>query len=155
MQKNKTVLKESLKMKIALGSDKKGFELKEIIKSYLQEQHYTVVDVTEEPAEDFVASAKMVSEAVLEGKADRGIMFDEFGAGSFMASNKIKGMITANVTEERTAHMTTEHNGAKAIAIGAGIVGPTLAKSIVDSYLTIEYAGGRHQVRVDMLEKMI
>lgn len=142
-------------MKIALGSDKKGFELKEIIKSYLQEQKYTVIDTTQEPSEDFIESSKLVSKAVLEGKADRGIMFDEFGAGSFMASNKIKGMITANVTEERTAHMTTEHNGAKAIAIGAGVVGVAVAKSIVDSYLGIEYAGGRHQVRVDMLEKMI
>lgn len=51
--------------------------------------------------------------------------------------------------------MTTEHNGAKAIAMGAGVVGPSLAKSMVDSYLGIEYAAGRHQVRVDMLEKMI
>ncbi|MEK6189858.1 MAG: galactose-6-phosphate isomerase subunit LacA [Carnobacterium alterfunditum] len=142
-------------MKIALGSDKKGFELKEIIKKYLQDKGYVVLDVTEEPAEDFIDSSTAVSKAILEGKADRGLMFDEYGAGSFMASNKIKGMITANVTEERTAHMTTEHNGAKAIAIGSGIVGPALAKSIVDSYLDIEYAGGRHQVRVDMLEKMI
>lgn len=142
-------------MKIALGSYEKGFALKEIIKNYLEEQNYTVIDTTETAAEDFVESSKLVSFAVLEGQADRGIMFDEFGAGSFMASNKIKGMITANVTEERTAHMTTEHNGAKAIAIGAGVVGVALAKSIVDSYLEIEYAGGRHQVRVDMLEKMI
>lgn len=142
-------------MKIALGSDKKGFELKEIIKKYLQDKEYVVLDVTEEPAEDFIDSSTAVSKAILEGKADRGLMFDEYGAGSFIASNKIKGMITANVTEERTAHMTTEHNGAKAIAIGSGIVGPALAKSIVDSYLDIEYAGGRHQVRVDMLEKMI
>jgi len=142
-------------MKIALGSDKKGFELKETIKKYLQDKGYVVLDVTEEPAEDFIDSSTAVSQAILEGKADRGLMFDEYGAGSFMASNKIKGMITANVTEERTAHMTTEHNGAKAIAIGSGIVGPALAKSIVDSYLDIEYAGGRHQVRVDMLEKMI
>lgn len=142
-------------MKIALGSDKKGFELKETIKKYLQNKGYVVLDVTEEPAEDFIDSSTAVSQAILEGKADRGLMFDEYGAGSFMASNKIKGMITANVTEERTAHMTTEHNGAKAIAIGSGIVGPALAKSIVDSYLDIEYAGGRHQVRVDMLEKMI
>ncbi|SDQ26391.1 galactose-6-phosphate isomerase subunit LacA [Carnobacterium viridans] len=142
-------------MKIALGSDEKGFELKETIKKYLQDKQYSVLDLTEEPAEDFVDSSTAVSKAILEGKADRGLMFDEYGAGSFMASNKIKGMITANVTEERTAHMTTEHNGAKAIAIGSGIVGPALAKSIVDSYLDIEYAGGRHQVRVDMLEKMI
>ena len=63
-------------------------------------------------------------------------------------------MVTANVTEENTAHMTTQHNGAKAIAIGAGIVGPRLAEALVDSYLSVEYAGGRHQIRLDMLEKL-
>lgn len=81
-------------------------------------------------------------------------MFDEYGIGSAMASNKVHGMVTANVTEENTAHMTTQHNGAKAIAIGAGIVGPRLAEALVDSYLSVEYAGGRHQIRLDMLEKL-
>ena len=82
-------------------------------------------------------------------------MFDEYGVGSAMASNKVKGMVTANVNEERTAHMTAMHNGAQAIALGSGIVGEQLAYSIVQHYLDTDYAGGRHQVRLDMLEKMI
>lgn len=114
-----------------------------------------MVDLTPTPAADFVDSAVSVSEAVLKGEADRGIMFDEFGLGSAMASNKLHGMVTANVTEENTAHMTTEHNGAKAIAIGAGLVGNKLAEAIVDEYLSVDYAGGRHQIRLDMLEKLI
>ena len=143
-------------MKIALASDKAGFELKNYIKSYLENEGkgYEVVDLSEEPAADFVDSSVAVSRAVRDGKTDRGIMFDEYGTGSAMASNKIHGMVTANVTEEHTAHMTTQHNGAKAIAIGAGIVGNKRAESIVDEYLGVEYAGGRHQIRLDMLEKL-
>ena len=144
-------------MKIALASDKAGFELKNYIKNYLENEGkgYEIVDLTEnEPAADFVDSSVELSHAVLDGKTDRGIMFDEYGTGSAMASNKIHGMVTANVTEENTAHMTTEHNGAKAIAIGAGIVGKKRAESIVDEYLGVDYAGGRHQIRLDMLEKL-
>ncbi|WP_119326676.1 galactose-6-phosphate isomerase subunit LacA [Companilactobacillus musae] len=143
-------------MKIALASDKAGLELKNYIKDYLENEGkgYEVVDLSEEPAADFVDSSLLVTHAVLDGKTDRGIMFDEYGTGSAMASNKIHGMVTANVTEENTAHMTTQHNGAKAIAIGAGIVGKKRAESIVDEYLGVNYAGGRHQIRLDMLEKL-
>lgn len=141
-------------MKVALGTDQKGFALKEEIKEYLTSKGYEILDLTQQSAIDFVDSAVAVSEAVLSKQADRGIMFDEYGVGSAMASNKIQGMVTANVAEENTAHMTTEHNGAKAIALGAGIVGIKLAQAIVDNYLGIEYAGGRHQIRLDMLEKL-
>ena len=141
-------------MKIAVAADKAGFDLKETIKTYLTNKGYEVLDLTEMPAEDFVDSSVAVAHAVLDGTAQRGIMFDEYVIGSAMASNKVHGMVTANVTEENTAHMTTQHNGAKAIAIGAGIVGPRLAEALVDSYLSVEYAGGRHQIRLDMLEKL-
>lgn len=141
-------------MKIAVAADKAGFDLKETIKTYLTNKGYEVLDLTETPAEDFVDSSVAVAHAVLDGTAQRGIMFDEYGIGSAMASNKVHDMVTANVTEENTAHMTTQHNGAKAIAIGAGIVGPRLAEALVDSYLSVEYAGGRHQIRLDMLEKL-
>ncbi|MGY3724529.1 galactose-6-phosphate isomerase [Granulicatella balaenopterae] len=141
-------------MKIAIASDCNGFDLKEHIKEYLVSKGYEIVDLSEEPTVDFVDSAASVSKAVLEGEAERGIMFDAFGAPSALASNKIHGMVTANVREERTAHMTTEHNGAKAIAIGAQLVGKGLAESLVDTYLGVEYAAGRHQIRLDMLEKL-
>ncbi|WP_281165745.1 galactose-6-phosphate isomerase subunit LacA [Liquorilactobacillus sicerae] len=141
-------------MKVALASDKAGFDLKEHIKMFLIDGGYDVLDLTEEPADDFVDSSVKLAKTVLSKEADRGVMFDEYGVGSAMASNKVHGMVTANVSEENTAHMTTQHNGAKAIAIGAGIVGPKLAENIVKSYLGVNYAGGRHQIRLDMLEKM-
>jgi galactose-6-phosphate isomerase len=142
-------------MDVVIGADKNGFELKEKVKAYLQDKNYNVIDVTEEPAEDFVESSLAVTKQVLENGVKKAIMFDEYGVGSAMASNKVKGMVTADVNEERTAHMTAMHNGAKAISLGSGIVGEKLAYSIVQQYLDTDYAGGRHQVRLDMLEKMI
>ena len=142
-------------MDVVIGSDKNGFELKEKVKKYLQDRNYNVIDVTEEPAEDFVESSLAVTKEVLSKGIKKAVMFDEYGVGSAMASNKVKGMVTANVNEERTAHMTAMHNGAKAISLGAGIVGEKLAYNIVQHYLDTEYAGGRHVVRLDMLEKML
>lgn len=142
-------------MKVVIGSDKDGFVLKEKVKHYLKEHDYEVLDVTPEPDVDFVESSLKVTRKVLENGIEKAIMFDEYGVGSAMASNKVKGMITANLNEERTAHMTAMHNGAKAIALGSGIVGEKLAYSIVQHYLDAKYAGGRHQIRLNMLEEMI
>ncbi|MDN2453357.1 galactose-6-phosphate isomerase subunit LacA [Lactobacillus sp. UCMA15818] len=141
-------------MKIALAADKDGFTLKEHIKTFLRQKDYEILDLSEKPANDFIDSSVELAHIILDKKADRGVMFDEYGLGSAMASNKVHGMVTANVSEENTAHMTTQHNGAKAIAIGAGIVGERLAEQIVTAYLSVDYAGGRHQIRLDMLEKM-
>ncbi|MEE6667467.1 galactose-6-phosphate isomerase subunit LacA [Pediococcus acidilactici] len=142
-------------MKVVVGADKAGFDLKEKVKTYLKEHDYEVVDVSETPQADFVDSSLAVTDKVLNDKIEKAIMFDEYGVGSAMASNKVKGMVTANVVEENTAHMTAMHNGAKAIAIGAGVVGEKLSYNIVQYYLDTEYAGGRHQIRLDMLNKMI
>lgn len=142
-------------MKIAIGSDQDGFALKEIIKKHLQANGYDIVDISPAAAADFVDSSVAVIRSVLEHKADRGIMLDAYGVGSYMASSKLRGAITANVTDENSAHMTRRHNNTMAIAIGSEIVGKTLALRLVDEYLAADYDGGRHQVRVDMISKML
>ena len=142
-------------MQVVLGSDKDGFELKEFVKKNLTEQGYEVIDLSPTPAKDFIESSLAVTHKVLESGIKKAIMFDAYGVGSTMASDKVKGMVTANVEEERTGHMTALHNCAKAIAIGSGIVGPQLALSIINRYLKTDYAAGRHQVRLNMLEEMI
>ena len=142
-------------MDVIIGADKDGFAMKEQVKKYLEEHQYRVADVTPEPAEDFVESSLAGTKKLLTSDAHKAIMFDRYGVGSAMASNKVKGMVTAVVEEENTAHMTAEHNGAKAIAIGTGITGYDRALVIIQRYLDTEYAGGRHQIRLDMLEKMI
>ncbi len=142
-------------MKVVIGSDYQGFRLKEQIKKYLLKNDVEVLDVTKESTSDFVDASLAVTQMVLQKGYKKAIMVDRYGVGSAMASNKVKGMVTANVNDERTAHMTAMHNGAKAISLGSAVVGEKLAYSIVQRYLDTDYAGGRHQVRLDMLEKMI
>ena len=89
-----------------------------------------------------------------ENEGSMGIAFDGYGAGSFMVATKVKGMVAAEVSDERSAYMTREHNNARMITIGAEIVGEELAKNIVKEFLAAHYDGGRHQIRVDMLNKM-
>ena len=83
-----------------------------------------------------------------------GIAIDAYGAGSFMVATKVKGMIAAEVSDERSAYMTRGHNNARIITLGAEIVGDELAKNIVKDFVEAKYDGGRHQIRVDMLNKM-
>lgn len=141
-------------MKVLIGSDKAGKDLKEHLKVYLEGKGYQVIDKTEEEV-DFVDAADRVCKAILANEGDRGILIDEYGAGSFMAANKHKGIICAEVSDEHSAYMTRSHNNTSIIAMGAGIVGKKLAEALADAYLDSEYAGGRHQIRVDMLNKML
>ena len=141
-------------MKIILGADKDGFNLKNTITKYLKENNYQVIDMSEEASEDFVDSTVKVAREVLKDENNRGILFDLTGAGSFITACKIKGIIAAEVSEERSRYMTREHNNAKIITMGSGIVGELIAKNIVKEFLKAEYAGGRHQIRVDMLNAM-
>lgn len=142
-------------MKIVMGSDTYGFELKEYLKNSLTSAGHEVLDQTPEDDQDFVDAATKVANAISEGQADRGIIIDEHGVGSFMTANKFKGIICANVTDEHSAMMTRAHNSTKIITIGAGIVGKTLADKMAKTFVESEYDGGRHQIRVDMLNKMV
>lgn len=141
-------------MKVLIGADKDGFQLKQVLVNHLQEQGYEVVDTTPEADLDFVDSTSRVVKELLSSQGNCGILIDKYGAGSFITASKFKGMICAEVSDEHSAKMTRNHNNAMAIALGSGIVGEELAKGCVDAYLQSEYAAGRHQIRVDMLNKM-
>ncbi|BBM45791.1 galactose-6-phosphate isomerase subunit LacA [Leptotrichia trevisanii] len=139
-------------MKVILGSDVDGNELKDYIKNYLLENGYDVIDKSEN--KDFVETTYAVAQTVLADGDSLGIVFDAYGAGSFMVATKIKGMVAAEVSDERSAYMTRGHNNSRIITIGSKIVGTEVAKNIVKGFLTAGYDGGRHQIRVDMLNKM-
>ena len=142
-------------MKVVLGADAGGFKLKEHIKHFLSDhEDVEVVDLSTEPAEDFVDSSLAVAKYVQENDDVHGILFDEYGVGSFMSVTKVKGIVAAEVSEERTGYMTRGHNNATIITLGEGIVGTKLAESIVEEFIHAKYDGGRHQVRVDMLNAM-
>ncbi|CAR43138.1 galactose-6-phosphate isomerase subunit LacA [Streptococcus uberis] len=140
-------------MTIILGSDKNGFDLKEVIKEYLTNEGYSIQDVSNNER-DFVDNTLAVAKAVMENEDNLGIMIDAYGAGPFMVATKLKGMVAAEVSDERSAYMTRGHNNARMITMGSEIVGPLLAKNIAKGFVTGKYDGGRHQIRVDMLNKM-
>lgn len=141
-------------MAIIIGSDASGKALKEVIKDYLVANQYDVVDVNEASDRDFVDTTLLVAQAVNQANDNLGIMIDAYGAGSFMVATKVKGMIAAVVSDERSAYMTRGHNNSRMIIIGSEIVGQGVAKNIVKGFVEGHYDGGRHQIRVDMLNKM-
>ncbi|HEQ9264569.1 TPA: galactose-6-phosphate isomerase subunit LacA [Streptococcus pyogenes] len=141
-------------MAIIIGADKAGQELKEVIKDYLKEGKYEVVDVSENEVRDFVDTTLVVAKEVNASEDNLGIVIDAYGVGSFMVATKIKGMVAAEVSDERSAYMTRGHNNARIITLGSEISAPGIAKNIIKSFVEGKYDGGRHQVRVDMLNKM-
>ncbi|EGQ2677033.1 galactose-6-phosphate isomerase subunit LacA, partial [Staphylococcus pseudintermedius] len=120
----------------------------------LLQHQYEVLDVTSEELEDFVDVTVAVAKEVQQNDENLGVVIDAYGVGSFMVATKIKGMIAAEVSDERSAYMTRSHNNSKMITMGAALVGQTLAENIVKGFIEGHYDGGRHQIRVDMLNKM-
>ena len=141
-------------MRVVIGSDAAGMPLKELVKETLIEDGHEVVDLSETPAANFVDSACAVAADLLENEGSQGLCFDEYGVGSFLAATRVKGMVAANISDERSAYMTREHNNARMVCMGSGVVGPEVAKKIAGEFLKADYAAGRHQIRVDMLNKM-
>lgn len=141
-------------MRVIIGSDNEGREMMKIIRKYLESLNLSVLDVTSYEETDCVTGSVRVAKEVLSDNDSLGIFIDGYGVGSFMAATKVKGMVVAEVSDERTAYMTREHNNARMITLGAKIVGEELATNIVRDFLNGKYAAGRHQIRVDMSNKM-
>ena len=140
-------------MAIIIGADAAGNKLKDVVKDFLIGENFEVVDVTKE-GQDFVDVTLAVATEVNKQEENLGIVIDAYGAGPFMVATKIKGMVAAEVSDERSAYMTRGHNNSRMITMGAEIVGEGLAKNIAKGFVNGKYDGGRHQIRVDMLNKM-
>jgi len=140
-------------MAIIIGADAAGSKLKDVIKDFLVGENFEVVDVTKE-GQDFVDVTLAVAAEVNKQEENLGIVIDAYGAGPFMVATKIKGMVAAEVSDERSAYMTRGHNNSRMITMGAEIVGEGIAKNIAKGFVNGKYDGGRHQIRVDMLNKM-
>lgn len=141
-------------MKIAIGNDHAAVEMKQEIKAYLEELGHEVVDmgINEVKSVNYPEYGEAVGRAVVAGEADCGVLICGTGVGISIAANKVKGVRAAVCSEPVTARLVKEHNNANIIAFGARIVGMETAKAIVDAYLGAEFLGGRHQVRVEMLD---
>ena len=140
-------------MAIIIEADAAGSKLKDVVKDFLVGENFEVVDVTKE-GQDFVDVTLAVAAEVNKQEENLGIVIDAYGAGPFMVATKIKGMVAAEVSDERSAYMTRGHNNSRMITMGAEIVGEGLAKNIAKGFVNGKYDGGRHQIRVDMLNKM-
>jgi len=143
-------------MKIAIGSDHGGFDLKEVIKPYLIELGHEVVDFGTESHEscDYPIYGQSVGEAVSFGDCDRGIVICGTGIGISVAANKVPGIRGGVCTNEFMAAMSREHNDANVLALGARVIGEGLAMRVVKVFLETEFAGGRHQRRIDKIREI-
>ncbi len=140
-------------MKIAIGSDHGGFELKEKLKKYLSEKGFSIEDCgTSSPVSvDYPTFAYAVAKLVGENKCSRGIIIDGAGIGSCITANKVHGVRAALCYDLSSAKNSREHNDANVLTLGAGLIGFDLARQITDIWLTSECTLDRHKKRVLMI----
>lgn len=142
-------------MIIAMGSDHAGYNLKEEIKTYLQEKGHTIVDCGTDSTEscDYPVFGRAAAEVVREEEAERAIVICGSGIGISISANKVPGIRCALCSEPLSAELSRRHNNANALAMGARLTGSDMAKRIVDVFLSTEFEGGRHQRRIDKIEE--
>ena len=140
-------------MKISLGADHAGYELKEKLKQRLAQEGVQVDDrgTTSNESVDYPDFARMVAEEVADKKADLGVLVCGSGVGMAIAANKVPGIRAANVSNVTEAGLSREHNDANVLAIGARFLDDATAFNIVEKFLHTPFAGGRHQRRVDKI----
>ena len=143
-------------MKIAIGCDHGGYLLKQDILIWLEENDYEFEDFGCYNTEsvDYPVYAEKVARAVASGECEKGIVICTTGIGVSMAANKVKGIRCALCGDIYSAEMTRRHNDANVLAMGAGIIGPNMAKKITEVFLTTAFEGGRHARRVGLLDNI-
>ncbi len=143
-------------MTIAIGSDHGGFRLKEEIKNLLEEKNLAYRDFGTHSTDsvDYPDIASSVAGAVVAGECDRGILICGTGIGISIAANKINGIRAALCHDVFSAQMSREHNDANILAMGERVIGPGLARAIVEKWLTTEFSGGRHAGRVCKISEL-
>lgn len=144
-------------MKIVLAADHEGFKLKEKVKLYLKMNEIEVLDLGchfEKPV-DYPDFGRACGNAVINEKADRGIVICGTGIGISIAANKVKGVRCALCADVKTAKMSRKQNNSNILALGGGLLGTKQALDIVDVWLTTRFEGGRHKYRVELLDSML
>ena len=136
-------------MKIVIGSDHGGFELKQEVMDHLKKRGIEIIDVGCYSAEscDYPVYAKPVTEAIQNGDADLGILICGTGIGMSMAANKEKGIRAALCHDTFSAKATREHNNANILCMGARVVGPGLALMIIDTFIDTPFSNDERHIR--------
>lgn len=143
-------------MKIAIGCDHVGYELKNKVIEHLNEKGYEIEDFGTDSAErtDYPIYGEAVAHAVADNECDKGILICGTGVGISLAANKVKGIRAVVCSEPYSALLSRQHNDTNILAFGARVVGLDLALMIVDVWLSGEYEGGRHAKRVEMIKEI-
>ena len=140
-------------MKISIACDHGGYDLKEDLKAWLTEKGYEMVDFGCQGHDscDYADFCAPAAQAVADGTCERGIVICTTGIGASITANKVRGIRCALCSEPLSAEMTRRHNDANVLGLGAGMVGPMMARQIVEAFLKFEFEGGRHQRRIDKI----
>jgi ribose 5-phosphate isomerase B len=144
-------------VKIALGTDHAGFVLKQTIRETVEDQGHEVVDCGAfelDPNDDYPDFAERVSRAVLDGKAQRGILICGSGVGASVAANKFRGIRSALCHDTFSARQGVEDDAMNVLTLGARVVGPSLAAELVRAFLHAEFSGAeRHARRLSKVQR--
>ena len=141
-------------MKIGIGNDHTAVEYKNIISDYIKEKYgYEVINYGTDLNEscDYPIYGEKVARAVVNKEVDKGIVICGTGVGISLSANKVKGIRCVVCSESFSAKLSRKHNDTNMLAFGARVIGVEVAKDIVDTWLTTEFEGGRHQRRIDLI----
>lgn len=144
-------------MKVAIGSDHAGFDLKENLKAYLAELGHEILDQGTDSAEvsvDYPIYCAKVGHVVADGGAERGVVLGGSGNGEQISANKVDGVRAALCNDLYTARFARLHNDSNVLSIGARVVAPELAREILGIWLATEFEGGRHVRRLEQLTEI-
>ena len=144
-------------MKIALAADHAGFELKDALAAWLREAGHEITDLGTNSADsvDYPAFGAKLAAEVAGGGADRGIAVCGSGIGISIAVNRNPACRCARVDDPLSARLAREHNDTNVLALGGRLIGVDMAKACVLAFLGADFAGGRHQRRVDQLSQLL
>lgn len=143
-------------MRIGIGNDHTGTELKKKLSEHLKNKGHEIIDfgAAEGERADYPDPALKVAQALVGGNIDKGVLICGTGIGISISANKVPGIRAAVCSEPYSARMTAMHNNANIIAMGARVVGEDVAKMIVDEFFETEYEGGRHDARVEKISEI-
>ncbi|MEF8793873.1 ribose 5-phosphate isomerase B [Thiohalorhabdus sp.] len=141
-------------MRIVMASDHGATDLRREVLEHIREQGFEVTDLGthEDASVDYPDYATLAVEKMRAGEADRAVLMCGTGLGISMSANRYKGIRAALCQNEFEARMSRQHNDANVLVMGGRVVGPGLAKSLFDAWMSAEFEGGRHQQRVDKIE---
>jgi len=143
-------------MKIALGADHAGFDLKQLLKEHIEKSGHQVKDLGTDASDsvDYPDYAREVAHDVARHDSDFGVLVCGSGVGMSITANKVAGIRAANVGSEQAARLSREHNNANILALGARVIREADALKIVDAFINTPFAGGRHERRVDKIAQI-